>query len=117
MSESWPITAATIGERRRKGSAEPFQLAMKGIETLAIAIAEGPLAERLFGWTSMFDLCVQQTDAHPYSCAYLRVSALPSGAVELRYIDTAIRDRQWHREVPPEAVVAMFAAFLDQRHW
>ncbi|WP_404712411.1 hypothetical protein [Sphingomonas sp. MMS24-J13] len=105
--------------RFRKGdrSADMFSSALDGIEQLAVTVADGPLSSKLFGWVSMFDLCIQQTDAIPYSGPYLRVSPLASGAVEFRYFDTAIPARQWHREVPPEATVPRFEAFVDQLHW
>ena len=105
--------------RFRKGdrSADMFSSALDGIEQLAVTVADGPLSSKLFGWISMFELCIQQTDAIPYSGPYLRVSPLPSGAVEFRYFDTAIPARQWHREVPPEATVPRFEAFVDQLHW
>lgn len=65
----------------------------------------------------MFDLCIEQTDAAPYSGPYLKIAPLPTGSVEFRYIDTAVQARQWNREVPPEAVNARFLAFLEQLHW
>jgi hypothetical protein len=80
-------------------------------------IAKGDLAPALFGWTSMNDLCIQQTDAHPGSGPFLRVSPLASGLVEFRYIDTRVTHRQWCREVPPEATLARFRSFLEQLHW
>ena len=43
---------------------------------------------KLFGWTSMFDLRVQQTDADPYAGPCLRLSPLSSGQVEFRFVDT-----------------------------
>ena len=45
----------------------------------------------------MHDLCVQQTDTPPYAGPYLRLSPLPSGMVDFRYIDTVVADRQWQR--------------------
>jgi len=65
----------------------------------------------------MFDLCIQQTDVFPGSGPYLKLSPLPSGMIEFRYLDTAIEARQWRREVPPEAVPGRFEAFLDQLGW
>lgn len=105
--------------RFRKGdrSAEMFSSALDGIEKLAVTIAEGPLSSKPFGWVSMFELCIQQTDAIPYSGPYVRVSHLASGAVEFRYFDTAIPAKQWHREVPPESTIPRFEAFIDQLHW
>ena len=114
---TWPHIVGRYRIRPGNPSAIPFSSALDGIETLAVTIADGPLSSKLFGWVSMFDLCVQQTDAAPYRGAYLRVAPLASGAIEFRYFDTAIPERQWHREVPPEAVVPRFDAFLEQLRW
>jgi hypothetical protein len=95
-----------------------FGRALGGVVAVAASIADGPLASALFGWTSMFDLCIQQTDTGPdTTTAYLRVSPLDSGLVEFRYVDTRMSERQWHREVQPEAAVARFDAFLRQLRW
>lgn len=117
MIEPWPAIVATIRSRDTTSLPSAFRRALGGIETLAASIAEGPLASNLFGWTSMFDLCIQQTDGAPYAAAYLRVSPLPSGLVEFRYVDTGKGERQWHREVPADAVIARLGAFLRQLHW
>lgn len=116
-SMPWSTIVERYRLRREDMLAGLYGEALGAIEELANSIASGPTAAILFGWTSMFDLCIQQTDAFPGSGPYLKVSPLPSGMVEFRYIDTAIEDRQWHREVPPEAVAARFLAFLDQLGW
>ena len=116
-SEPWPVILARVRTARAEADDDALRQALGGVEALAAFIAEGPLASGLFGWTSMFDLCVQQTDAAPRSGPYLCVSPLASATVELRYHDTAIRARQWHREVPPEAVIPMFENFLRQLCW
>jgi hypothetical protein len=116
MKESWPDLVEEIRLRGRQSSGG-FQLALNGVEAIATLIAEGQIGLTLFGWTSMFDLCIQQTEVAPYSGPYLRISPLPAALVALRYHDTAVSARQWHREVPPESAVAMFEAFLEQLHW
>lgn len=112
---------STIVERylshRGERHAEQFERALTAVEELAREIATGPLSAALFGWTSMFDLCIQQTDASPGAGPYLRVSPSPSGHVEFRYFDTMVPQRQWHREVPPDAVLPRLTAFMDQLHW
>lgn len=117
MTEPWPAILATIRSRDTTSLPSAFRRALGGVESLAASIAEGPLASDLFGWTSMFDLCIQQTDTAPYATAYLRVSPLPSGLVEFRYVDTGKRERQWHREVPADAAVVRLDAFLRLLHW
>lgn len=116
MSEPWANIIAIFGQKRTLGD-ETFRSAIAGVEQLAILIAEGPLNRSLFGWTSMHDLCVQQTDTAPYAGPYLRMSPLPSGMVDFRYIDTAIADRQWQRAVPADAAPAQLVTFLDQLGW
>jgi hypothetical protein len=116
-SMAWSHIVERYRFRKADRSADMFSSALDGIEQLAVTVADGPLSSKLFGWVSMFELCIQQTDAIPYSGPYLRVSPLASGAVEFRYFDTAIPARQWHREVPPEATVPPFEAFVDQLHW
>ncbi len=116
MIRPWSDIVATFGQKRALGD-EAFRSAIAGIEQVATLISEGPLRHSLFGWTSMHDLCVQQTDTAPGSGPYLRVSPLPSGLVDFRYIDTAIADRQWHRSVAANAAPAQFGTFLDQLRW
>lgn len=113
----WSTIVERYGLRRGDRLAVLYGDALEAIEALAVAIASGSMASVLFGWTWMFDLCIQQIDAFPGSGPYLKVSPLPSGMIEFRYIDTAVKARQWHREVPPEAVAGRFQAFLDQLGW
>jgi hypothetical protein len=87
------------------------------MEELATFIAVRPLREMLFGFTSMHDLCIQQTMHQPTSVAYLRISPQGSGLIEFRYVDTRNKERQWHRIEPPERVVERLESFLRQLHW
>lgn len=114
---SWPWPRIVDRYQSRRDGRKAETTALDGIEALAVMVAEGALSSALFGWVSMFDLCIQQMDVPPYSGPYLRIAPLASGAVEFRYIDTAIPQRQWHREVPPSAVIPRFQAFLDQLGW
>jgi hypothetical protein len=116
MSEPWAGIVAALQSKRKLGS-DAFQAGMGAVERLATMIASGPLSGTLFGWTSMHDLCVQQTDAQPYLGPYLRISPLLSGMVEFRYIDTGIVEHQWQRIVEPEAAAAQMTMFLEQLCW
>ena len=116
MSEPWANIVATFGQKRMLGD-DAFRTALAGIEQVAILISEGALRHSLFGWTSMHDLCVQQTDTPPYAGPYLRLSPLPSGMIEFRYIDTAVADRQWQRIVTAVAAPAQLSSFLNQLGW
>ena len=118
MSPSW---SAIVDKYRwsfaADGDDSALRQAVQGVGDLAAYIDETPLGTALFGWTSMFDLCIQQTDHPPYSGPYLRVSPLPSGNVEFRYFDTEIKARQWHREVPAKRAIARLNRFLNQVRW
>jgi len=117
VTEDWAAIVAQL-RRLRQCDVEPLLAqARGGLERLAEHIAGGPLAGGLSAWLSMNDLCIRQSGAHPFGGPVLRVTALPSGMVEFRYEDTAVRARQWSREVPPEAVVGRWSAFLDQLRW
>jgi hypothetical protein len=94
-----------------------FKLAFACVGALAARIDEKGLGQRLFGWTSMHDLCVQQLDRPPYTCAYLRIAPLRLGRVDFRYIDTAVESLQWHRVVAPENTVGRFVRFLNDLKW
>jgi hypothetical protein len=65
----------------------------------------------------MHDLCVQQTDTPAYDGPYLRLTPLPSGMINFRYIDTAVTDRQWQRTVTAVAAPKQFSSFLEQLGW
>ncbi|TSE03188.1 hypothetical protein C1D09_027035 [Mesorhizobium intechi] len=116
MRNCWPDIVASIRDRRLN-AADPFASAFGGVETLAAFIASGPLRSTLYGWTSMFDPCIQQVDVEPYSGPHLMVTPLHCGRIEFRYVDTAIAQRQWHRETTPDAVVPRFVRFMDQLGW
>ena len=117
MSEPWANIVATFGQKRMLGD-DAFRTAVADKEQVAILISEGALCHSLFAWTSMHDPCVQQTDTPPYAGPYLRLSPLPSGMVDLRYIDTAVADRQkWQRTVTADAAPAQLSSFLNQLGW
>jgi hypothetical protein len=117
MIRPWPSIVAYFQKLRSAIDHDGYRVALAGIEQLASFVADGPLGAALFGWTSMHDLCIQQTNTAPYNGPYLRVSPLHSGMIAFRYLDTAIEARQWHRVVPPEGAVGRFTTFLDQLHW
>lgn len=115
MSRPWPEIVDHYNARPEWDEAS--RVALAGLQNLARHIATGPLRNSLFGWTSVWDLCIQQGDHAPYSGPYLRVSPVGSGMIEFRYIDTPIRSRQWVRQVPAEAIIRRFDVFLEQLRW
>jgi hypothetical protein len=117
MAVPWTEIREHFRRALQSGSRGHSGEALAALEQLAHHISAGPLATLLFGWTSLQDLCIQQSDVAPFSGPFLRVHPLPTGVLEFRYEDTAVRDRQWHREVPPAAAIARLEAFLDQLGW
>lgn len=80
--------------------------------------SSGPLATGLHAWTSIFDLCIAQSEvAYPYNGPYLKVSPLPDGRVEFRYLDTQEKDKQWHRTVEANDTVPRLLKFFAQLRW
>ena len=81
-------------------------------------VSNSPVAEGLHVWTSMFDLCITQTQQSPYDdVPYLRISHKEHGKIEFRYMDTYKNDKQWFREVDAKYSTDRFDKFIDQIHW
>ena len=117
MKQDWEQIVSYFGAARVRSVSDDLQAALGGIEDVAKSISQSAMRHGLFGWTSMLDLCVQQTDIEPYSGPYLRVSPLASGMIEFRYLDTTIENRQWHRTEVPTQAVWRLEAFFDQLGW
>jgi hypothetical protein len=91
---------------------------MSGVAQLVYHIRDSKLLSTLFGWTSMYDLCITQTKvSYPYDGPFLRISPVSNGMVEFRYIDTQIQSQQLQRTVSASETVARFNSFLAQLHW
>ena len=91
---------------------------LQAIQKLVSEIDGSHYKDGLFAWTSVIDLCVVQTPiSYPYNGPYLRISPLADGQLEFRYIDTAVKDRQWCRVVEGKAGFARLESFLEQLHW
>jgi len=103
--------------RRYVGHPNP-DASIDGMAALARHIQESELSGGLFGWTSMFDLCIAQTEVtYPYVGPYLRVRPLFNGQIEFRYLDTPDESMQWQRTVPAEEGIQRLRGFLAQLHW
>ena len=88
------------------------------LRDLSRKIASTSLSSRLYGWTSVLDLCIAQAEArYPYDGPRLVISPLPGNLVEFRYVDTYEKDKLWHRIVESTEVVSRFQAFLSQLRW
>jgi hypothetical protein len=112
VNEPWPSIVARYAQYRGDSPS------IHAVGELASHIARGPLAEALYGWTSMFALCVtQQEVTYPYAGPLLRVSPQLDGQVEFRYLDSPNHEQQWVRAEPADEVVARLHSFLRQLRW
>ena len=91
---------------------------IQALATVARRIAETALSGGLFGWTSMLDLCVVQTEvSYPYNGPLLRISPVSNDQLEFRYEDTSDKAKQWHRTVDADEAIPRMLRFLDQLRW
>jgi hypothetical protein len=112
MTKPWPAIVAHY-EQCTDGEAS-----LQALLALSRHIADSPMASRLYAWTSLWDLCIAQTEvSYPYDGPYLRVSPLFNGHIELRYLDTPEKDGQWHRVVPAGDALARLLKFFNELHW
>jgi hypothetical protein len=112
MTKDW---SAIVARYAVAATSDP---SIEGVAALARHIQETELSSGLFGWTSMFDLCITQTEvSYPYHGPYLRIKPQPAGMVEFRYIDTFVEAKQWQRTVPAAEVIPRLHSFLGQPHW
>jgi hypothetical protein len=80
-------------------------------------VAASRYASGLHPWTSMHAFCVSQVPSPSRHVEpHLRVAA-KNNTLEFRYIDTAIRQRQWVRIVSTESAYDRFVTFLDELNW
>jgi hypothetical protein len=112
MTKPWPeVLAHYVGHKDDRRS-------IRALSTLAQRISEGPLSAGLFAWTSMFDLCIVQTEVtYPYNGPLLRVSPVSEDQLEFRYEDTRDKTKQWHRTIDAEDAMPQLLRFLDQLRW
>ena len=112
MTKPWPQIIAHYA--RYKGDCRSIQ----ALESLAQQISESRLSAGLFAWTSIFDLCVVQTEvSYPYCGPTLRISPVSRDHLEFRYVDTFVRTKQWHRTVDADDAASLLLKFLDQLRW
>lgn len=117
MSADWPTVLEHYRQFGRQTPDRSILPAVQGLENLVAHIMDKRADQGLTGWTSVLDLCIQQGDQRPYAGPYLRISLMPSGQLEFRYLDTGIEVRQWHRLEAPERAIDRFEGFLSQLGW
>lgn len=112
MTQPWHQVVARYEDYKSE------QRSIRALGTLAWQISQSPLAEGLFAWTSMFDLCIVQTPvSYPYDGPLIRISPIEKERIEFRYFDTRIEASQWHRTVDADQVFPRLIKFLDQLRW
>ena len=112
MTRPWPEIVARYADDALPDSS------VEGTAALARHIRDSILSKGLFGWVSMYDLCITQTVVYyPYDGPFLRVKPLFDGQIEFRYIDTPNKSQQWHRTVPASEAISRLESFLSQLHW
>jgi hypothetical protein len=93
-------------------------LPLHGMVRLVEQIEESPYAGGLYGETSMHDLCLTQIASSAYPDGpHLRISPRFDGTIEFRYIDTYVREKQWHRVVKEGDAFSRLVHFIDQLRW
>jgi hypothetical protein len=92
---------------------------LRSMTKLIEQIEASRYANGVWAWTSIYDLCVAQMPiTNPLNVGpYLRISPLRDGNFDFRYMDTAVKDRQWHRVVPAAEAFSRLERFFDQLNW
>lgn len=118
MTRSWLNIREYYDDLCEKGPEKDQSLPIRAMLTLVEAIENSQYAFGLYAWTSMFDLCIVQAEvSYPYDGPYLRVSPLPEGKIEFRFVDSYYKEKQWRRVVEAKDAFQRLEIFLDQLHW
>ena len=113
-----PMTQSWSKIRERYAEKVGYGLPYQGMLRLVEQIEQSKFANGLFAWTSMHDLCIVQTPvSFPYYGPCLRISPRDNGTIEFRYIDTYVKENQWHRVVHADFAFERLVHFTEQLHW
>lgn len=118
MIQPWP-NIVEFYRRLPAPDIDPYWQAAAEIGRLAAHIADTRLSSALFGWTSMYELCICQTEhiEYPDTGPFLKITPLHSSDVAFRYVDTMTKSQQWYREVPGADAIPRLHRFLGQLRW
>ena len=112
MVKDWSSIKETYLELEDRG------LAFQSMVNLVEAIIQSSELSKLYAWTSMHDLCIVQTPVeYPYDGPFLKVSPLFNGSIEFRYLDTGIKENQWHHIVIENQAASELMNFVEKLHW
>ena len=110
MTRPWPSIEAHFRELN-----DPARTA---IADLCAFIEARRIRTGLYGWTSLWTLCVvQKPAAYPHDGPYLSIEPLQDGTVEFRYVDTFNKAKQWSRVEKPDGVIHRFRNTMKQLSW
>jgi hypothetical protein len=83
---------------------------LQGMVRLVEQIEASRYVSGVHGETSMHDLCLTQATSSTFPDGpHLRISPRFDGTIEFRYIDTHVREKQWHRIVKEDDAFSMSA--------
>jgi hypothetical protein len=86
---------------------------LQGMTRLVEQIEASRYVSGVHGETSMHDLCLTQVASSAFPDGpHLRTSPRFDGTVEFRYIDTHVREKQWHRMVKEDDAFSRLVLFL-----
>ena len=72
----------------------------------------------VYGWNSMWDLCISQNEVtYPYDGPYLNISPISANELEFRYVDTQVKTKQRVRVYSAEEYENAFRKFIEELHW
>ncbi len=81
-------------------------------------IDDGYFSAVVYGWSSMWDLCIVQNKvAYPYDGPYLKISPTSENELEFRYVDTNMEAKQWFRVYAAAEYEEAFNSFIEKLHW
>ncbi len=91
---------------------------LQSMQRLVEQIAASQYTSGIWGWTSMWDLCIAQLPVHePMSAPYLRISPLDDGQISFAYLDAAIDSDLWKRIVSQDQAFTRLELFFQQLRW
>ena len=89
------------------------------MDRLVRQIEASRYAQGLFPWMSHWTLYIAQTPVeYPYWGPCLRIELVENETkMEFRYIDTHIKEKQWHRTVDSSDGFNRLERFIQALHW
>jgi len=94
------------------------QRSIRALGVLAERISGSRLSGSLFAWTSMFDLCITQTDVtYQHDGPKLLITPVSKDRLEFRYEDTSYGAKQWRQTVDANEAWPCLRSFLERLRW